>query len=320
MTNTIPATFLNKEGLKLFGILHKPNKDVNNKTAIIILSPGIKSRVAPHRLYIKMARRFADMGYYVLRFDFYGLGDSEGEIIEKYVADFYGSVQVGRYINDTISAMDWMEKECNIKSFILAGLCGGAITGLLAGARDQRIKSLLGLGIPVILDSNNTQHQRYITAGQLDDVMKKQYFRNLFKWKSWIRFITFRSDYRLIVKGLILMINKIINKKEIGQEHKWGNVVQEIPEQLKGNFNWHFPPALKSLLSSSRKVLLIFSEADRLYWEFNEKYIAYFKKEIENYGANLSVHITKEANHIFSFKEWQEDMLDNSCSWLTKHA
>ena len=131
-----PVTFLNRKGCKLFGILHippQPRKDVG----IIILSPGIKSRVAPHRLYVKMARRFCEMGFCVLRFDPEGIGDSEGEIEERMSADFYGSVQVGRFVGDTIDAMDWMEKEHGISRFILAGLCGGAITGLLTGALDQ---------------------------------------------------------------------------------------------------------------------------------------------------------------------------------------
>jgi len=37
----------------------------------------------------------------VLRFDFYGLGDSEGEIREPMLADLYGSIQMGRYVKDT---------------------------------------------------------------------------------------------------------------------------------------------------------------------------------------------------------------------------
>lgn len=313
MTNTMPVTFLNKDGLKLFGVLHKPSKNINKDTGIIILSPGIKSRVAPHRLYVKMARRFAQMGFPVLRFDFYGLGDSEGEISEKYVADFYGSVQVGKYINDTISAMDWMERECNIKSFILAGLCGGAITGLLAGARDQRVHSLLGLGIPVILDSVNIDHSRYITTGQLKG-LREGYIRNLMSLKRWVRFLTFRSDYRMILKSLL---QPFLKKTGVASEPD--QTSGEPLQQSNGNFNQYFPMAFHQMLTS-RKILLIFSEADRLYWEFEEKYMKPYQSEFRKYSKSLKIDITKNANHIFSFKEWQDDMLEKSCSWLSDHC
>ena len=63
----IPVTFPNKDGLKLFGILHEPVVNKYLEKAIIILSPGIKSRVAPHRLYIKMARKFSEMGFLTVR-------------------------------------------------------------------------------------------------------------------------------------------------------------------------------------------------------------------------------------------------------------
>ncbi len=91
-----PVFFDNRNKLRLFGILHRP-EGAGKDVCIIILSPGIKSRVAPHRLYIKMAESFCEMGYCVLRFDPHGIGDSEGEIEERMSADFYGSVQVGSW-------------------------------------------------------------------------------------------------------------------------------------------------------------------------------------------------------------------------------
>ena len=73
-----PITFDNLDGLRLFGILHQPAVPREGAETILILSPGVKMRVAPHGLYNKLAARFVAMGYPVLRFDFHGLGDSEG--------------------------------------------------------------------------------------------------------------------------------------------------------------------------------------------------------------------------------------------------
>ena len=54
-----PIVFKNNNNLNLYGILHTPER-ANKEFAIIILSPGIKNRVGPHRLYLKMTKRFCD--------------------------------------------------------------------------------------------------------------------------------------------------------------------------------------------------------------------------------------------------------------------
>ena len=68
-----PVQFRNHKELMLSGILHVPVKNLQN-TAILLLSPGEKNRVAPHRLYVKMAQQFSSLGFLVLRFDPEGLG------------------------------------------------------------------------------------------------------------------------------------------------------------------------------------------------------------------------------------------------------
>ncbi len=307
-----PVKFKNKRGFMLFGMLHKPEYP-NKKYGIILLSPGIKSRVAPHRLYVKMAEFFCEKGFYVLRFDPEGLGDSEGEIQEKYTADVYGSIQVGRYIDDTISAIDWMENELNIKKFILSGLCGGAITGLLAGAKEKRVDSLIALGIPVILDNSNVSKEKYITSGELK-YLGKEYLRKFFDFKSWLRFFTFKSDYFIIVKFLFEPFKK--NKKKYGKASLL-NAKNNILG--KKNFNNMFLFALENMVTKSRKVCLIFGENDRLYWEFNQKFNYLYKDSIVKYRSMYEVYIVEEARHIFEQKTQQERLFGKIDLWLQKN-
>ena len=306
-----PIAFVNRKGLKLFGIIHTPPQP-RIDVGIIILSPGIKSRVAPHRLYIKMAKRFCEMGFCVLRFDPHGIGDSEGEIEERMVADFYASVQVGRFVNDTIDAMDWMEREYGISRFILTGLCGGAITGLLAGAMDQRVHSLMGLGIPVILDSPSTDQTKYMTRGQLEG-LRDRYLRKLLDIKSWVRFLSMKSDYRLIFRSMMTAAKAKAGGSETNHSDSANSTNPRL--QTGNNFNPYFPVALHSMLSS-RKVLLIFSGADRLHWEFEEKYIQNYAQEFQKLSKNIEIHVVQNANHILSFPAWQDEMLAKFTSAL----
>ena len=300
-----PVTFLNREGFKLFGMLHSPLQP-RTGVGIIILTPGVKNRVAPHRLYVKMARRFCDLGFHVLRFDPKGSGDSEGDIDEKLAADLYGSIQVGRFVNDTIDAMDWMKNESEVSRFILAGLCGGAITGLLTGAVDDRVHLLLGLGIPVILDSASMDQKKYMTMGQLE-VIRNSYLRKMLDIKAWSRFLSLKSDYHLILKAFMISIRK--KAVDYQTRHSKNEISTNSRRRIKNNFNQYFPLALHNMLSS-RNVVLIFSEVDRLVREFQEQYLQNYAQEFKMLSKNFQIYVIKNANHILSFAEWQDEMLD----------
>lgn len=307
-------TFRSADSLSLHGILHTPDVKARS-TGIIILSPGIKSRVAPHRLYVKMSRCFAELGFKVFRFDPEGMGDSEGEVSENLAADVYGSIQVGRFVSNTVSAMDWMEKECGVKRFILTGLCGGAITGLLTGAGDARVDSLLGLGIPVALDGSNVDRAKYMTKGQLECI-RKGYLRKISDPKAWVRLLSFKSDYRMILKSIGTAVKRH-NKNTPPQGTAPAPAPPSGGQQQTGNFNPHFPAAFSKMVDS-RKVCLIFSEADRLYWEFEEKFMTNYREQVEKKKQNIEIHVIKNANHIFSDKDAQKQMLKVSSDWLRR--
>ncbi len=315
MTSEVfPVTFQNKAGHRLFGMLHQPVKACASGAGILLLSPGVKMRVAPHRLYLNMTNRFVAMGYSVLRFDFYGLGDSEGEVDEEHLADLYGAVQVGRYINDTIAAMDWMEQTYGIRKFIVSGLCGGAITGLLAAVKDPRIVGLVGLAIPVILDGSRIDFNQYMTDAQLN-ATRDGYLKKLLSpgaWRSWVRLLTFQSDYKMIARSLMKPLLSRLGKAQSVQ------TVEASQAEPADNTNPHFAPAFRHMLSTGRLICLVFAEKDRLYWEFEKKFLERNQAMLDSHGSQYQVHVTKEANHIFSFREWEEDMLLHCASWLTR--
>ena len=309
-----PITFQNREGLRLFGMLHQPAAPREGAETVLILSPGVKMRVAPHRLYVKLAERFVSMGHPVLRFDFHGLGDSEGGAAEALLADFYGATQLGRYVGDTIAAMDWMQRTHGTRRFIAAGLCGGALTGLLTAANDTRIVALCAISIPVILDGSDRDAARYITASQLT-AMRTGYWRKLrlAEWRSWMRLLTFRSDFRMIGKTLLAPIYARIRRST--------SPAKDAPTAVHAdNTNPLFAPAFRNMVTTSRPVLLVFAESDRLFWEFEEKFLQRHGRTLERYAAWYRVHVTPQANHIFSSSEWQEDLFEQCSRWLDERA
>jgi uncharacterized protein len=312
MSSKQPITFINGNGRQLVGILHQPSAGAPKRdAAVVLLSPGIKNRVAPHRLYVKMAERFAGLGYPVFRFDPEGIGDSEGEIVETLTADVLGSVEFGRFVASTVDALNWLERELHLSKFIVGGLCGGAITGLLAAARDTRITGLLGLGIPAISSAITVSDPyKYISKGQLQG-LKQGYFRNLLSPKRWWRLLTLQSDYRMIGKVLLSTLRS--KKKEVTAQPE-----QAAASPQQSNLSPLFVDAIFKMLTSGRAMCLIFSEVDRLYWDFQEKFFGVYQEKCAAYQQLYEVHVVANANHIFSFPEWEAVMMDKACAWLDR--
>ena len=61
----------------LFGIVTEPRQDEPRRRAVILLNVGADDHIGASRMYVSLARRWARSGYYVLRLDLAGLGDSD---------------------------------------------------------------------------------------------------------------------------------------------------------------------------------------------------------------------------------------------------
>ena len=89
-------------------------------------------------------------------------------------------------MDDTLAAMRWLRTSQGAQRFVLGGLCGGAITALLAADRDASVEGLLSLGMTVTLASNAATPGKYLTAVQLEG-RRKGYIKKLLSPKSWLR-------------------------------------------------------------------------------------------------------------------------------------
>jgi len=295
------VSFPGRQGWRLEGMLHEPDPAVARGVCVLLLSPGIKGRVGPHRLYMRIAAALVPHGFHVLRFDFHGLGDSEGQLSEQALVDVYNAVQGGRYVDDTRAAMNWMESARGINRFVASGLCGGAISGLLAAEIDARIRSVLALGLPVALEGGPENWGQHLTRGQLGQ-LRTGYFRRMLSPRSWARFLGGRSSYQVIWRAL----------------RRRGPGTSE-PTAVPDNTNPLFAPAFLSLLRSGRPILLIFSGADRLRYEFQEKFLERYPDELGALRGNYEIRTIDNANHVLSDPLWVDQMLAISVNWLDQH-
>jgi dienelactone hydrolase len=115
----------------LFGLLAAPppRRARRGRPAIVLLNAGTVHRIGPHRMYVPLARRWAEQGYYVFRVDISGIGDSRGSPENLcYPASAIADVQ---------AAMSAIADKA--ERFVLVGLCSGADLAFQVGARDPRV-------------------------------------------------------------------------------------------------------------------------------------------------------------------------------------
>lgn len=118
--------FCNKQGEKLTGILHKPNK---LPAPAVIISHGFGSSKDNKK---RWASRLCDDGFLVLRFDFSGHGESAGDIAETTLTKVAGDLK---------SAID-LVKSMGAKNIGLTGHSMGGVVSMIAARHATAIVAI----------------------------------------------------------------------------------------------------------------------------------------------------------------------------------
>ena len=71
--------FFGSTSRQLFGAYHTPPASVAGRGAALLCPPWGPEYLVSHRIFRRLAVRLSESGYHVLRFDYFGTGDSAGE-------------------------------------------------------------------------------------------------------------------------------------------------------------------------------------------------------------------------------------------------
>jgi len=311
-----PVSFLNTNGKKLFGIVHIPegNLPYNKKAGVNLLSPGIKYRVAPNRINVKLARRLCKQGYYVIRCDPEGIGDSEGELPDKLLtADIWEKIQKGLFVSDTIAINDYFIETYGIEKLILIGNCGGAITALLTSAEDSRIEGLALIDVPVNLRiAKQTFADKVAPGSEKADWLFTEYLKRMTRFESWYRFVTLQTNYRALFKTITLKLRESFFPSS--HNHLNHNIDTLCN---KHNLNRLFYQSFESFSQSVKPILFIIAGNDRGTEIFQNYFQSIYFKNKDNH-PNARIHKIEGANHIYTLYEWQEELINNTINWISE--
>lgn len=262
----------------LVGVLSRPDK--SHDVGLVIIVGGPQYRAGSHRQFVLLARRMAEAGYPVLRFDYRGMGDSEGEPRSFETID-----------QDIATAIDALQRACpEVRRVVLWGLCDGASAALLyCGARrDARIVGLCLLNPWVRSEATLARTH-----------LKHHYGARLLQGDFWMKVVSGKFSLKESLDGL------------------WSSYQASRSRSLNHTSSSQFQGRMISALNSfSGRVLLVLSENDYTAKEFLEvtKSVKAWSGLMQR--ADLQRVDIAGADHTLSRRQWRVAAEQALLNWM----
>jgi exosortase A-associated hydrolase 1 len=182
MNFTEQAEVFSCAGEQLLGIVACPELPLD--CGVLIVVGGPQYRVGSHRQFLLLARRLAAEGYPSLRFDYRGMGDSDGAMCDfEHVTDDIGA------------AIEAFQRACPaVKRVVLWGLCDAASAALLyvQARTDLRVAGLVLLNPWVRSEASLAQTH-----------IKHYYGQRLMQREFWVKLLSGKMQVLKSVRGLL---------------------------------------------------------------------------------------------------------------------
>jgi exosortase A-associated hydrolase 1 len=179
------------QGDALVGIYHAlPTQECD--VAILIVVGGPQYRVGSHRQFVSNARSLSAAGYPVLRFDYRGMGDSEGE--------YKGFEHIASDIKSAIGVLYGASQPR--RGVVLLGLCDAASAALTYCASDTRVVGLILMN-PWVRSEQS----------QAEVVVKRYYASRLRQADFWRKLTSGDFDYFGALRSLFGNVKRATQRK-----------------------------------------------------------------------------------------------------------
>lgn len=132
--NEIVPFYFGISSERLYGCHHLPQNSDVKPCAVVLCYPIAQEYIRSHRAIYQLAVRLARAGFHVLRFDYFGCGDSEGDFEE-------GSLV--QWTSDVHSAIAEIQERSALTSICLIGLRIGATLALQAATDCRHVESII---------------------------------------------------------------------------------------------------------------------------------------------------------------------------------
>ena len=113
--------FIEKGNNQLFSVYHEPQNFLDSNIGVVLCNPLGQEYIRCHKLYSNLANSLSLRGFHVLRFDYYGTGDSSGE---------FSSIVLPELLNDIEIAVQELTEACGLDNVLLLGVRFGGTLAL----------------------------------------------------------------------------------------------------------------------------------------------------------------------------------------------
>lgn len=153
--NNNKISFKNTEGIDLSGYLELP---LNKQPHTFVLFAHCFTCNKNYFAVKNISRALSEKGYGVLRFDFAGLGESEGDFSDT---TFSGNVE------DLLSAAKFLEENYDAPSLLIGHSLGGAAV-IFAAAKLPLVRAVVTIGAP-----SSPVHVKHLLKSNLEEINEK---------------------------------------------------------------------------------------------------------------------------------------------------
>ena len=277
-------------GAPLIGVLHRASNP-GKRGILMVTAGGPQYRVGGHRQLVLWARRLADEGYPVLRFDYRGWGDSYGEFQNYDDAD-----------DDIRAALDRLvAEEPQLEEIVLWGECNAAAAILFYAYRDPRVKGLV-LQNPWVRSE----------AGQAKTILKHYYLMRLKQPEFWQKLLSFQFNPMESLRSFSQLLVVVRGRVAAPPAEKAAN---DLASPLSRELS--LPDRVFAGFGRFRgRVLLIMSSQDLIAREFDEAVRAKPEWSALLASASYQRHDMPEGDHTFSSEAQRNKVVSWAIDWL----
>ncbi len=283
MTYSERALVFNCADDSLIGVLSEASPAAGRGVLIVVGGP--QYRVGSHRQFTLLARHLAERGNPALRFDYRGMGDSDGE-----VRTFEGvSADIRCAIDQFFASVP------GLKDVVIWGLCDAASAALFYAQQDVRVSGL-------VLVNPWVRTEQGIARTHL----RHYYVRRLFQASLWQKVARGQLRYREAAAALGNFVADAMGRgRASGAVDKLPSGEAPLPDRMEDG-----------LRRFQGKVLLILSGNDLTAQEFKDVVARSRRWRRLLAGERITRHDLPEANHTFARRDWRNQVERWTEAWV----
>lgn len=270
----------------LCGILSMPKNA--GKRGVLFVVGGPQYRAGSHRQFTLLARQLATEGIPVMRFDYRGMGDSDGDAREFTSID-----------DDVRAAVDCFFREApEINEVVLWGLCDAASAALFYAHQDKRISGLVLLNPWVRTEQ-----------GVAKAYLKHYYLARLLDRQLWRKIITGQFAFFAAAQSFMQQIARLTFPKKI--------LPQDRADEASSLVAIDLPKKMADGLRLFKgRTLFILCGNDLTAQEFSDLVDASADWKKLMSSSRITRMDLAGANHTFSRRDWREKIGLWTIDWV----